>query len=75
MAQKRTRDAVWDAALLKTVKKGEPATPKEIAELSDVSERTVRDVLNVMSDSHWVKREVRNDGSVRFKKNQDIWEE
>lgn len=76
MAEKRTRDAVWDAALMKTVKKGEAATPADIAELSNVSERTVRDVLNVMTDSHWLKREVLDDGSVRFKKRPEItWEQ
>lgn len=66
MAKKRTRDAVWDAALMKTVKMGEKTTPAEVAELADVSERTVRDVLNVMADSGWLRRKVLNDSTVQY---------
>lgn len=75
MAEKRVRDGVWDVALTRTVKQGEPATPEYIADITNTSERTVRDVLNVMAESHWLKREVMDDGSVRFKKRPELdWE-
>lgn len=68
MAEKRTRDSVWDTALKMTLIRGEVARPEEVAEMADVSERTVREVLNIMADCNWLKRETLQDGSVRFKK-------
>lgn len=66
MAQQRTRDRVWKYALAKTYKGDGAAKPAEIAEIADVSERTARETLTVISETGWLERDVLEDGSVRF---------
>ncbi|WP_226043538.1 hypothetical protein [Natrinema sp. DC36] len=66
MVQERTRDRVWKYSLARTIVNGESARPEKIAEIADVSERTARETLNVIAAAGWLKREVLDDGTVRF---------
>jgi len=53
--------------MTRTYKVGETITPEQIAEYTKVSERTVRDVLNIMADDQFLQRDTRSDGSVVFR--------
>lgn len=66
MAEKTSRDSVWNAALVKTVKQGKAVTPAEIADMADVCEQTARDCLLVMSDDYWLQRRTKPDGRVQY---------
>jgi DNA-binding GntR family transcriptional regulator len=68
----RTRDKVWMVALTKTIRVGEWVRPGEIATETGVSERTVREVLNVMSDNGWLQRAVDDDSRVKFRSPEGI---
>ena len=72
MPERRTRDRVWSISLKETIKRGNPIEPAEIAEYAKCSEKTARDVLNVMSESGWLIREQEIGGKVRFLSPDDI---
>lgn len=72
MVEPRTRDRVWKHTLQKCIIQNEAATPAKIAELADVSERTAREALNIISSEPYVNRNVARDGTVRFVKSQLI---
>lgn len=65
MAQHRTRDSVWITAL-NLARAGNSVTPQTVVENSGAGERTVRETLNVMSDTPFLDREVMDDGKVRY---------
>jgi hypothetical protein len=64
MAKHRTRDSVWITAL-NLARAGNAVTPKIVVENSGAGERTVRETLNVMSDTPFLDREMK-DGKVRY---------
>jgi DNA-binding GntR family transcriptional regulator len=66
MVNPRTRDKIWKYSLDRAIRDGEPVTPGEIPQLLDISERTVREVLNVIAESGWLDREVQQDVTVQF---------
>lgn len=66
MATKRTRDSVWDAALTKTVAANSAIDVDELVDELPASERTIREVLQVMVDSHHLEKVVKPDGSHLF---------
>ena len=72
MPTKRTRDRVWENVIEKVIREEQSVTPQEIAKLSDVSERTARECLNVISETPFLNRELQSDGSVRFTKSPDV---
>jgi len=65
MAEQRTRDSIWITALTLT-RQGQAVTPDGVAEKTGASTRTVRETLNVMSDTPFLQRDLANDGTVRF---------
>jgi MarR-like DNA-binding transcriptional regulator SgrR of sgrS sRNA len=66
MAEPTGRDRVWKNALGKAVQAGKPVEPADIADTADVSERMARQCLIVMSQSGWLERRTKLDGSVRY---------
>lgn len=72
MVELRTRDRVWKHTLQKCIIENQAVTPADIAELADVSERTAREALNIISSEPYVNRRVSKDGSVRFVKSNHV---
>jgi Mn-dependent DtxR family transcriptional regulator len=66
MVEPRKRDRIWTFTLKRCVTDDGMTTPQEIAELADVSERSARETLNIISKTDYVNRELANDGTVRF---------
>lgn len=66
MVSSTIRDKVWTLALIKTHRKGEAVYPVKLADELDLSERTVRDCLNVMSDNGFIIRATSPDGESRY---------
>lgn len=50
---------------------GDRVTPARVSETTGVSERVCRETLYVMSESDWLARHTRNDGSVYY--SEPIW--
>lgn len=61
MTQHTARDSVWNLALRQATD-GESVTPKWLAENTDASERTARDVLTTMADYGWLAVDERHWG-------------
>lgn len=66
MPQERTRDKIWKCSLTITLREDRPVKPKEVSHITGVSERTVRETLNVIAAAGWLERDVLPDGTVRF---------
>lgn len=66
MATERMRDKVWKYTLAATVRQGKAVKPEQIAEMAEVSERTARETLNVMTEARWLRRDALKDGTVRY---------
>jgi Mn-dependent DtxR family transcriptional regulator len=62
----RGRDGVWMLALNKTIRHNRHVRPGDMADELNVSERTIREVLNVMARNGWLNRMVDDDGRVKF---------
>jgi predicted DNA-binding transcriptional regulator len=67
MAEATTRDEVWIVALNIALRKEVALRPDDLAETVGCSERTARDCLNVMSRAGFLNRDVKKDGTVRFR--------
>jgi len=66
MPEPTRRDRCWTVALTVANRKKSPIKPDDLAKAAQVSEQTARDVLNVMSEVGWLRRDVLPDGRVRF---------
>jgi predicted DNA-binding transcriptional regulator len=66
MVEERTRDKIWKYSLGIALKNDNPVTPEIIVDAADVSERTARETLNVIAAAGWLKRDIAQDGTVRF---------
>lgn len=75
MADLRTRDEIWNVALVKTVMEDTPVTISMVVENTSASQRTVRETLNAMTRTPFLDRSVANDGTVRFTTNLTIADE
>jgi DNA-binding FadR family transcriptional regulator len=66
MVNQTARDRVWIYALSRSVRNGKPSKPTDIANMADVSERTARECLFVMSNAGWLRRRTKSDGQVEY---------
>jgi predicted transcriptional regulator len=61
MGEPTARDRVWTYALTVAVQKGKQASPGQIAEMADVSERVARSCLFNISEAGFLER-IKNPG-------------
>lgn len=63
----RTRDKVWDVALVLAGMKAATFTVNDIEERTSVSTRTIQEVLAVMVDMRWLASEWDDEGRKQYR--------
>lgn len=67
MARDTARDEIWKLALIHTLTNGDSIRPADFSRKVQASERTVRDTLNSMASTPFLRRDVdTSTGEVRF---------
>lgn len=72
MTNKTKRDQIWISALAQAIRGDGRVTPTGISKDTDVSKRTCRETLVVISQNGWLERRTHPDGSVYYTGPRDI---